>query len=84
MEWPVWWEWDLELTPHVYKRMDDREFSEVELRRMLEAASNFRPDVLEGRWIIETRFQRKPWEVIVEPDFSSERLAVITAYQIEL
>lgn len=30
MRWPVWWEWDLELTPHVLKRMLDREFTEVD------------------------------------------------------
>ena len=27
-----------------------------------------RPDPLEGRWVIETRWLRRRWEIIVEPD----------------
>jgi len=34
---PDWWEWELELT-HLEKRMEDREFAEVDLRAMLEQA----------------------------------------------
>jgi hypothetical protein len=52
MRWPAWWDWELELTPHVLKRMLDRGFTEVDLRQMLEDASSFRPDVEEGRWVI--------------------------------
>ena len=33
--WPTWWDWELEMTPHVERRMEDRNFSEVELRDML-------------------------------------------------
>jgi hypothetical protein len=66
--WPDWWDWELELSPHLLKRMDDRCFTELDLRRMLERATGYRPDVLEGRWAIETRHRRRPWEVIVEPD----------------
>ena len=51
MRWPVWWEWELELTPHVLKRMLDREFTEVDLRQMLEDATSLRRDVEKGRWI---------------------------------
>ena len=42
----------MELTPHVLKRMQDRRFSEVELRTMLDHASSYHPDVEEGRWAI--------------------------------
>jgi hypothetical protein len=35
MRCPVWWDWELELTPHGLKRMLDREFTEVDLRKML-------------------------------------------------
>ncbi len=52
MEWPSWWEWDLELAPHVYKRMEDRDFNEVELRQMLHDAQAYRLDVVDGRWIV--------------------------------
>jgi hypothetical protein len=27
-DWPHWWDWDVELTPHVEKRMEDRGFTE--------------------------------------------------------
>lgn len=36
---PEWWAWELEITPHAEKRMEDREFSEIDLRGMLDAAS---------------------------------------------
>lgn len=77
---PEWWEWELELTPHVEKRMEDRGFSEVELREMLERASGFRPDVMDGRFVAETRFRGRKWEVVVEPDEVQHLLVVVTAY----
>ncbi len=40
---------ELDLTPHVEKRMEDRGFTEVDLREMLERASGFRRDVMDGR-----------------------------------
>ena len=78
--WPGWWQWELEIGPHVLKRMEDRRFTEVDLRSMLERARRFRPDVVEGRWIIETRHARRRWEVIVEPDDHAALLVVVTAY----
>lgn len=63
--------------------MDDRRFTELDLRAMLEAASGYRRDAAPGRWVIETRHRRKPWEVIVEPDASLDLLVVITAYPVE-
>jgi hypothetical protein len=47
---------------------------------MLEAASGYRPDVVPGRWVVDKRFRRRPWEVIVEPDNSLELLVVVTAF----
>lgn len=46
-DWPEWWDWELELSPHLFKRMDDRRFTEIDLRRMLERATGYRPDVVE-------------------------------------
>ncbi len=37
--WPEWWDWELELSPHLLKRMEDRQFNEVDLRTMLHRAS---------------------------------------------
>lgn len=81
--WPAWWAWELELSSHLLKRMADRAFSEIELRRMLSDASRLRPDIVPDRWIVETRHRRARWEVIVEPDPSAQLLVVITAYPIE-
>lgn len=82
-QWPEWWSWELELTPHVLKRMVDRSFTEVELRGMLERASSFLPDVLEGRFVIETHHASRAWHVILEPDEEDRLLVVITAYPVE-
>ncbi|MBC8183221.1 hypothetical protein H8E88_19120 [candidate division KSB1 bacterium] len=66
---PTWWNWELELTSHLEKRMVDRDFSEIDLRIMLENASVCIRDKVEGRWMIKTKYNRKKWEMIVEPDF---------------
>lgn len=78
--WPDWWEWELELTPYIEKRMADRDFSEVDLRLMLENASNYEPDVVQGRWAIKSKRKRQPWRIIVEPDYERRLLVVVTAY----
>lgn len=81
--WPSWWEWELELTPHLEKRMEDRNFTEVELRDMLERARGYRADLEPDRFVIETSLRGRPWEVIVEPDPVAALLVVITAYMLE-
>jgi hypothetical protein len=62
--------------------MVDRDFTEVDLRRMLEYATSLRGDVVDGRWVVETWHVRRPWEVIVEPDEEIRLLIVITAYPV--
>ncbi len=81
--WPIWWEWDLDLSPHVEKRMGDRGFTEVDLREMLQNAKSYREDVVEGRWVIDVRLRRQAWEVVVEPDDQEQLLVVVTAYPVE-
>ena len=80
--WPPWWSWELRLSGHVLRRMVERDFNEADLRAMLDAATGYRKDVVEGRWVIETRHQRRPWEVVVEPDLSATVLIVVTAYAV--
>ena len=63
--------------------MEDRRFTEVDLRRMLEHATWYRRDTVEGRWAIQTRHSRRAWEVIVEPLMPEQLLLVITAYPVE-
>jgi hypothetical protein len=62
--------------------MEDRGFNELDLRSMLENARACRPDIVGGRWVIETRHNRRAWEVIVEPETEIEILVVVTAYPI--
>lgn len=71
------------MSAHLLKRMEDRAFNEVDLRRMLEYATGYRADILEGRFVLEARHAGLPWEVIVEPDDVRELLVVITAYPVE-
>ncbi len=80
---PDWSQWELELTPHVEKRMEDRGFTEVDLRHMLEHAASFRTDVVQGRFVIRTRLRGRQWEVVVEPDEVEHLLVVVTAYGVE-
>ena len=79
----MWWTWDLELSAHLLKRMEDRAFNEIDLRRMLEHATSHRADILEGRFVIDVRHTGRLWEVIVEPDETRQLLVVITAYPLE-
>jgi hypothetical protein len=80
MPFPEWWTWELELTPHVERRMEDRDFTEVELRAMLEHASSHHPNHVEGRHVIEAVHRGRPWDVIVEPDYDDRLLVVVTCY----
>jgi hypothetical protein len=63
--------------------MEDRGFSEVDLRGMLEAGARLRRDVAEGRYRVETALRERLWEVVVEPDFSRRVLVVVTAFSVE-
>ena len=76
---PEWWQWELELTPHLFKRMIDRQFNEVDLRAMLADVTDFEPEA-SGRFILQTRHGGRDWDVIVEPDDTERVLLVITAY----
>ncbi|MHC4826393.1 MAG: hypothetical protein ACYTEY_07540 [Planctomycetota bacterium] len=82
LKWPDWWSWELELSPHLLKRMRDRQFNEADLRLMLEDASGYHPDVMPRRWVIETRHGEHAWEVIVEPLSDERILLVVMAYPV--
>jgi hypothetical protein len=78
-QWPEWWQWELELTPHLLRRMVDRGFNEVDLRTMLAIATHYAPEP-DGRFIIHSKWDGGHWEVVVEPDYTDRVLLVITAY----
>ena len=79
---PDWWEFELELSPHVLDRMIDRDFAEAELRLMMEVADGLRPGRSLGRWTVETVHHGDAWEVVVEPDEIDRVIVVITAYKV--
>jgi hypothetical protein len=62
--------------------MEDRRFTEIDLRRMMQHATGYRRDIVRGRWVIETRHRRQRWEVLVEPDSAAQILVVVTAYPV--
>ena len=62
--------------------MDDRRFTEIDVRRMLQRAIVHREDIVEGRWLIMTRHRGKAWEAVVEPDQERQLLVVVTAYPV--
>ena len=80
MNWPNWWEWELGFTVHVEVRMEERGFSEIALRTMLDSATKLAPARLPGRWLIHTRHGGHPWYVVVEPDLDNQILMIVTAY----
>ncbi len=80
--WPPWWDWELELSPHLLARMEDRGFTEVELRVMLVRARRLKRDVAPRRWRVLTSLRQRRWEIIVEPDPDVRRLVVVTAFPV--
>ena len=80
---PSWWAWELELSVHLLKRMIDRRFTEIDLRGMLDAATDVRRDIEPGRWLAQTEHDRRPWEVIVAPDRGARVIVVVTAYAVD-
>lgn len=79
MELPDWWNWELELTPHLWKRMVDRGFNEADVRTMLDDVVNIVPQGNE-RFRVVAALEGKSWIVILEPDPGDEAILVITAY----
>jgi hypothetical protein len=78
MNWPDWWDWQLEISSHCLKRMQDRGFNEADLRTMLEDASSC-IEQSHGTYLIETDLAGLPWEVIVAPDERQQVIVVVTA-----
>ena len=77
---PAWWEWPLAFTPHIESRMEERQFSEVELRTMLTDATRVVSARHPGRFLVTTRHGGAPWVVVLEPDADERLLFVVTAF----
>ena len=81
MERPEWWDWDLAFDSHVEARMEERDVSDIDLRTMIEDATDFSPNRRIGRWRISTRLRGQPWVIVVEPDLDGQITHVITVFR---
>jgi len=82
MRMPAWWGWELRLDNHVLGRMEDRDFTEIDLRSMLHSVSSVRRHELPERWIVRSRWKRQLWNVILELDHERQEIVVVTAYRV--
>ncbi len=81
--WPEWWEWELSFRDHARQVMRERDVTEVDVREMLEDARDLYWASLAGRWVVLSRWRRRLWEVVVEPDAIDGVLVVITVYEVD-
>jgi hypothetical protein len=65
------------------ERMQERNFTEIDLRTMLDDAMTYRPSLVPGRFVIEAVRGVEKWEIIVEPDEYEAVLIAVTAYWVE-
>jgi hypothetical protein len=77
---PAWLEWDIALSVHLLERMEDRGFSELDLRAMFLRVTSIRRDAAPERWVLCTHFGTRRWENVVQPEAQDELLWVVTAY----
>lgn len=70
------------MSPHVEDRMIERDFSEADLRLMIEVADGLRLAGSTRRWIVETVHLGDAWEVVVQADELDRVIVVITAYKV--
>lgn len=79
---PEWWVWEFELSPHVLRRMEERGFTEVDLRRMLNGVRSVRPDASAGRHRAHAHYLNRAWTIVLEPDPEARVVVVITAFHV--
>jgi hypothetical protein len=82
VKWPSWWDWELDFSSELPDRMQERGFTETDLRRMLHDATDWWPDKEEGRFAIRSGWEARDWEIIVEPVPEDRRLVIITAFRL--
>lgn len=62
--------------------MERRGVTEVEVRAMLERATAFEPNAVEGPFIIHASHAQHPWIVMVEPHADIKGLGVLTVCEV--
>ena len=77
---PEWMEWDLVFVSHVEERIEERGFTEIDVRTILEEATAATPSRREGRWMVPGQLRGRTWVVVVEPEPEEQLTYVVTAY----
>ena len=49
---------------------------------MLEQATGYESNVVEGSLVIQVPYLQRPWIVVVEPDAGARLLVVVTVYEV--
>jgi hypothetical protein len=79
MQWPDWWNWELEISSHRWKRMSERGFSETDLRAMLDDAVQL-VEQTHGTFPRGDHAGGSPMGSDVSPDEDHRLVVVVTAY----
>ena len=82
-EWPNWWNYGLVFSPHAIERMEERGVSEIDVRAMLDDATEFRESSAPSRFFVVTSYRSDDWEIIVKPDDLEQELIIVTLYRVE-
>jgi len=82
-KYPSWSEWELLLSSHALKRMEQRGLSEIDLRTMLHSASAYTMTMQRDRWLAHCNFQGTKWLVVLEPIHDLELITVVTVFPVE-
>jgi hypothetical protein len=56
--------------------------STKQIYAMLERATDYRDNHEQGRFVLTTTHAGGDWEIIVEPEFDTQLLIVVTAYTV--
>ena len=83
MDWPEWWSWELELTPHLLQADGRSPLQRGGPPPHARRRHGFHENHEEGRFVVETTHDGRRWVVIVEPSPSDEALIVVTAYPLD-
>jgi len=82
-DWPPWWNWEIDLWTHLEEKMEERGFTEVDLRRMLEYAAEYRRvERVVGSSQLGIGGGTGKSLINVQPEPDREILGVVTAYEV--
>ena len=80
---PYWWSWPLVIPDHAANRMEERGWTEIEVRRVLGQPRSLDQDPEPGRWRVPCRRGREHWCIIVEPEKRRRWLVMVTIIRVD-